>query len=62
MSDAVDRPDASEPLRDKEYQDFRYHDDEDTIGGDDPEYRRTRPPVKRQPFRKPPTRRPYYED
>ena len=43
MHDPDKIPDAR-PHRDKEYEDFHFHDDDDVIPADDTEPRTTRPP------------------
>lgn len=62
MSDPLEKPREPEAQRHSEYQDFQYHDEDESIGDDNPEYRRSRVPAKRKPSRKSLPRRPHYED
>jgi hypothetical protein len=50
------------PHWEQEYQDSRFHDDDEVIPADDVQPRRTRPPVQRKPIRRPPPRRRYEDD
>jgi hypothetical protein len=61
MSDPFDKPDAPKPPRDKEYQDFHFHDDDEIVPADDVKSRKP-PPVRRKPTRRQPFRHRRYDD
>ncbi len=50
------------PHRDKEYEEFQFHDDDEVIPADDVEARKPRVPGQRKPNRRPPPRRRYEDD
>jgi hypothetical protein len=61
MNDPDEIPD-SRPHREKEYQDFHFHDDDDVVPADDVPRRSTARPAPRKPNRRPPPRRRYEDD
>jgi hypothetical protein len=61
MNDTPETP--GEPRhRHPEYEDNHYHDDDEIVPADDGPPRLTRPVGKRKPIRRPPPRRPAYDD
>ncbi len=62
MSSPDEAP-RGQPRHGKEYQDFHYHDEDESLPADDDEGpRRPRPPLRGKPPRRPPPRRYYDED
>ena len=60
MHESFDKPE--EPREGKEYQDSRFHDDDEDVPVDDLTPRKTRLPARRKPTRKNPPRRYDYDD
>jgi hypothetical protein len=60
MHESFDKPE--EPREGKEFQDSRFHDDDEDVPVDDVLPRKTRVPDRRRPNRKPPLRRYDYDD
>jgi hypothetical protein len=52
----------SRPHREKEYQDYHFHDDDEIDPSDDAEPRKVRPPAPRKPNRRVPPSRHYDQD
>ncbi len=61
MHDRENIPKAR-PHRDKEYEEYHFHDDDEVIPADDAETHRPRVPGQHKPKRRPPPRRRYEDD
>jgi hypothetical protein len=62
MPEPFDAPDEPRPRREEDYQDSRFHDDDEIVPADDVEPQRTRLPGRRKPSRRLLPRRHWDED
>jgi hypothetical protein len=62
MTDSSETPNEPRQRPQNEYEDPHFHDDDEVVPVDDVEPRSPRVPSRRKAVRRPPPRRPHYED
>jgi len=62
MVESFDAPEEPRPRREEDFQDSRFHDDDEIVPADDIRPRQTRVPGRQKPVRRPSPRRHWDED